>query len=56
MKCKAKFVKTYFYYSVNVTNNSDQKQRQDIGADFIQATNNERMSLVTNIKDTDLTF
>ena len=56
MKCKAKFVKTCFYYSVIATNDLDQKQRQDIGADFIQATNNERMSLVTNIKDTDLTF
>ena len=54
MKCKAKFVKMCFYYSVNVTNNSDQMQRQDIGADFIQAR--IIMSLVTNIKDTDLIF
>ena len=34
----------------------DQKQRQHIFADFNQATKNERMSLVTNIKDIDLTF
>ena len=56
MKCKAKFVKSCFYYSVNVTNDLDQKQQQDTGPDFIQATNSKRMSLVTNIKDTDLTF